>query len=59
MVTDDHVAPPSLVITAKAAAVGDPTPAPLGPTATQSVAEEHDTLRNTPVPPSTKARVHD
>ena len=51
--TDDQVAPPSSVATANAEASGLCAMAGLAPTATQVVADWHETERSTPVPPAT------
>jgi hypothetical protein len=51
--TEFHVLPPSVVTTSNAALVGTVAPSGFAPIATQFDADEHDTERSTPVPPST------
>jgi len=57
--TEFHVSPPFDVTTSNAAARLSWATIGLGPTATQLVAETHDTDRRTPVPPLTSRRVQE
>jgi len=57
--TDFHVVPPSVVTTSNAALAGTVAPNGFAPMATQFDADEHDTERNTPVPPFTNCWLHD
>jgi hypothetical protein len=57
--TEFHVVPPSVVTTSNAALAGAVAPSGFAPIATQSDADEHDTERSTPVPPSTNCWLQD
>jgi len=59
IVTEVHVLPASPVTISKPPAVASVMPAGLAPSATQLVAEAHETDRKIPVPPSTKRGDHD
>jgi hypothetical protein len=54
IVIEFHETPPLVVMTSYAAAVESWAPAGFGPIATHVVAERHDTVRSTPVPPLTE-----
>jgi hypothetical protein len=59
MASDCQVAPPSDVEISNTPSDELLIPVGSGPIATQSSAEEHDTARSTPVPPSTARGLHD